>query len=936
MLLAQDARQFTTLFATSAVSRSTPHLYVSMLASWLEHRPIAHYFTRQSAELVQFKGIETTERQFGLLSSLPTGSDARCVSYSSNGKFLAAGTVDGRIIIWDAASCRMAIDPIAAHDGMIRAIAFSPDGTRICSGSHDLTLCVWDVQTGHLVAGPLQGHIDHIYTADYSPDGLWLASGSADGTVYIWSTDTWKHKGNALSEPGQKVYSVAFSPDSTTFAAAYSSVIIIRDLLSGQRIGNPLEGHTESITSLAFLPDGKRLVSGSYDCTICVWDVSSGQVVFGPFHEHTNIVFDLKISPDGHSMVSAALGETIRIWNTQTWQSRVLFRNTGYIRSVVFSSDGLHLASGSSDGNVRIWEVEGISEEEVIVNHPDGHNSWIKSVSFSPCGTYLVSGSYDKTVCIWDSQSKQLTHRLQKHEHWVISVGVSNDSKYFYSVSEDRLIHVWSKRTGELEYTIGPIEADGQHDDHYDEFWPAILLFDTKRVVCGSMSGRIYIQDDGKPTCTLTGHNGWVFSIAFSPSRQLIASGSDDGVVMIWDATTRERLFGPLMHSGSVFSIAFSPDGTQLASGCFDGIICLWSSLTGIAVGNPFGGHTGCILSVFFSPSGHQLVSGSADKSLRVWDVASGQSIAVFEGHTDQVLSVAFSPDGAQIASGSADSIIRLWNAPAQCISSTSHVPSKVPQEQPENIEKDSSSLEWDMDKDGWVCDPQNRLLLWVPPDLRSVLLRQNNSGLISRQGRVELDFSNARVGDKWQMCYEPFPNYFTSCFLGDFREAETRRIELDRDPDLFRIVISHLNGYVVLPLNEKILPGSASLRSTLLNLRADAQFYQLDGFTVAHGDLDKYWSYHKAWPAEAEWQTYVPEDAIGQGPLENLKAPDTSARLRLEQMAAIERIAAHSIKDYDPRRHILVEWNETGTGVDHNFVSYDVNIVYEDRALVY
>ncbi|CAE6528186.1 unnamed protein product, partial [Rhizoctonia solani] len=103
-----------------------------------------------------------------------------------------------------------------------------------------------------------------------------------------------------------------------------------------------------------------------------------------------------------------------------------------------------------------------------------------------------------------------------------------------------------------------------------------------------------------------------------------------------------------------------------------------------------------------------------------------------------------------------ADNTIRLWKSPAQSVSSTSHVSSEALQEQPENIEKVSSSLEWDMDMDGWVCDPQNRLLLWVPPDIRSVLLRQSNLGLISRQGQIELDFSNAMIGDEWQTCYEP------------------------------------------------------------------------------------------------------------------------------------------------------------------------------------
>ncbi|CAE6501046.1 unnamed protein product, partial [Rhizoctonia solani] len=443
VLLAQDARRFTTMFATSPVSRSTPHLYVSMLASWPEHKPIAHYFTRKSVELARFKGIETTERQFGLLSSIPAGPDVGCVAYCSNGRFFAASTGDGQIIIWDAASCRMAIDPIRAHHKPVQAIAFSPDGTRICSGSHDKTLCVWDVENGQLVAGPLQGHISPIRTIDYSPDGLWLVSGSTDGTVCIWSTETWKQKGNALSEPGQNVYSVAFSPDSTTFAVACYSVIYIWNALRRQKIGHPLEGHTGYIISLAFLLDGNHLVSGTDTCTICIWDTTSGQIVFGPFHEHTNNVSDLKVSPDGHFMVSASFDNTIRIWNAQTWQSRTIFRTTGVVNSVAFSPDGLRLVSGSSDGTVHIWEVESVPEEQLTVNQLNGHNSWIRSVSFSPCGTYLVSGSYDKA----------------KHEYWVLSVGVSTDSEHIFSVPEDKSIRVWSKRTGELEYTIGPIES---------------------------------------------------------------------------------------------------------------------------------------------------------------------------------------------------------------------------------------------------------------------------------------------------------------------------------------------------------------------------------------------------------------------------------------------------------------------------------------------
>ncbi|EUC54733.1 WD40-repeat protein (notchless protein), related protein, partial [Rhizoctonia solani AG-3 Rhs1AP] len=321
------------------------------------------------------------------------------------------------------------------------------------------------------------------------------------------------------------------------------------------------------------------------------------------------------------------------------------------------------------------------------------------------------------------------------------------------------MIHVWSEQTGELEYTISPIETDGAYDSLYQEFWPTAFLFDGKRLVCGSKSGKIYMQDGSEPIVSLSGHNAAVYSIAFSPNGQLFASGSGDGVLMIWDAITGDRLFSPLTeHSKCINSILFSPDGTQVASGSEDQTIRLWSSLTGAPIGNPFEGHTRQVRSVAFSPSGSQLVSGSEDKTVRVWDVASGQSIAAFDGHTDLVLSVAFSPDGTQIASGSADATIRLWNAPMQSTPSPGFVNCEGSPERPRNTPVNHLALGWNMDKDGWVHHTQDRLLLWVPPDLRSTLLMQQNTGLISRQGCIELDFSNARIGDNWASCYKPFP----------------------------------------------------------------------------------------------------------------------------------------------------------------------------------
>ncbi|CUA72611.1 putative WD repeat-containing protein alr3466 [Nostoc sp, PCC 7120] [Rhizoctonia solani] len=745
MLLARDARRFVTMFATSPVSRSTPHLYVSMLSSWPDYQPIAHHYEPQTSNCIQIKGVASAERQIGLLSSIPVKSEVYCVACSPHGKLIAAGTSDGRILIWDAVTLQMTIDPIEGHTGAVVAMVFSPDGTRICSGSYDKSLCVWDPQNGQLVAGPLKGHDDGIPSVDYSPDGQWLASGSLDGTVCIWSTDTWEQKGNPLQPVEKrhgKVDSVVFSPDSTIVAAGFGSTIHLWDPLRSQLICLPLEGHTSSIRSLAFSPNGKHLVSGSDDCSICIWDTGSGQLAFGPFKEHTYAVYDVIFSPDARSLISVGEDDTVRLWDTTTWHSRTWLRNTGLTLSATFSPGGFSLVTGSQDGNIRIWEVQEFLDEQLVDYQLEGHSDWIRSVSFSPCSRYIVSGSDDMTVCIWDSQTKKLILGPLKHTNMILSVGVSGDSSRIFSVSADRVIHVWSQQTGELEYANGPIEIDGLEDLHYRQFWPAAFLFNGRRIICGSKSGRIYMQDDSKRWASFSGHKDQVLSITFSPDGQTFASGSKDGTLVVWDANTGEKQFEPVRaHSRGVLSIAFSPDGSQIASGSHDQNIQLWSSHTGLPLGKPFKGHTYSVLALAFSPSGSQLASGSQDRTVRLWDVTNGQTLAIFKGHTEYVLSVVFSPDGTQIVSGSADTTIRLWNAPRKGVSSLAH--EEIP-DQPAKVTKEHPNTDWDMDADGWVRGIDNRLLLWVPPDLRRVLLQQQNTGLISRQGSVELDFSES------------------------------------------------------------------------------------------------------------------------------------------------------------------------------------------------
>ncbi|CCO33277.1 hypothetical protein BN14_07351 [Rhizoctonia solani AG-1 IB] len=703
---------------------------------------------------IYIKGLHSAERQLSLLSLVPAGSRIRCVMQSSNGAFFAAGAFDGRILVWDTVTCQMNIDPIYAHTDKVNAIAISPDDTQICSCSDDETICIWDIRTGAQIAGPLTGHTNWVSSVDYSHDGRWLASGSYDGTVCVWSTATWQMQRGPLGNNNERVMAVVFSPDSAMVAAGFESRICLWDPLSGEMIRQSLTGHTDVVRSLTFLHNGLYLVSGSHDRTICVWDVNTGQLAHGPFPEHSSWITAVAASPRGHLLVSAALDNTMRMWDTVTWQMYALFRSTGLVSSVTFLPDGQRLISSSADSNIRIWEVPDMPAEYNIRKQSEGHDDWVTSVVFSLCGAYIVSGSFDMSVRIWDTRKQLPTCTTHiGHKRRVLAAGISDDSNHIFSVSIDRMIYVWERQSGHLEYTAGPINIDGDEDPGYQEYWPAAFVFDSKRVICGSISGRIYMWQDGKLTHELTGHTTAVYSIALSADNQRFVSGDESGKLIVWDARTGQQLHDQFSaHSDWVSDIAFSPDGSYIASGSDDTTVCLWKPHGETPSSTILRGHSDHVRCVAYSPRGDRVISGSNDKTIRMWDVASGTSIAVLTGHIDSVLSVSFSADGSQFASGSADGAIRVWNTLVYKSGPEVGFVKRL-----EEVRDDGH--DWTMDDDGWVYDHEQWLLLWVPPDLRAGLRMPENAMVMSSHGYVELDFTNARIGDIWTSFYQPFPS---------------------------------------------------------------------------------------------------------------------------------------------------------------------------------
>jgi WD40 repeat protein len=447
------------------------------------------------------------------------------------------------------------------------------------------------------------------------------------------------------------VASVAFSPDGKyVLSGSWDDTLKLWNVETGREI-RTFTGHRDNIKSVAFSPDGKYALSGSEDRTLKLWDVATGKEL-RTFARHLESVKSVAFSPDGKYALSGSEDNTLKLWDVSTGKEiRAFIGHRGDVKSVAFSPDGKYALSGSEDNTLKLWDVSTGKEIRAFI----GHRGDVKSVAFSPDGKYALSGSLDKTLKLWDVATGKELRTFTGHTDAVLFSVFSPDGKYALSGGIDTL-KLWEAATGKEMRTF-----EGVRYVYSVAFSP-----DGKYALSAGSTGigeTITLWDiaSGKDIRTLKGNSSFVLSVAFFPNGKHALSGSFDNTFGIWDIATGKAIRISKRHTAGATSMAFSSDGRHALSGSSDSTLKLWDILTGQEI-RTFMGYSSPVLSIAFSPDGQYALTGSLNRTLKLLDIFTGREIWTSEGHADFITSVLFSPDGKYALSGSRDKTLKLWN----------------------------------------------------------------------------------------------------------------------------------------------------------------------------------------------------------------------------------------------------------------------------------
>lgn len=518
---------------------------------------------------------------------------ATSVAFSPDGTMLATGEFGPRVRVWSVHSGEL-LRTLEGHRGYASNVAFSPDGKLLAAGGEFEgagQVMVWHADSGELAA-------------DRCPKSQQPVPSKAP-TGFLWgavSCLTYSHDGKTLAVGfGRSVVNSAAKQHVTLFDAATGREVAI------------LEGHSEPITAIAAAPSGEKLTTASVDGTARTWNVASREVL-ATYRGHVGAVSSLALSNDGRTLITGGVDGTAKVWDTAPQPEVPWPWQHGYPTSVAFSPDGTRFATARQDGLIEFWDRATARKQGEFKGA-----GIVSAVAFSPAGTLLASGSLDGTLTLWNLETANREADLSGHSAGITELAFSPDGSMLVSASKDKTARVWD---------VGQRGAIGVPLDHPNFVSSVAFSPDGKQfaTACGepiyqfnkAAEVRIYDAGSRQPRTTFSDFGGGgPTSLAFSSDGRTLAVAVSDsrsatrpGRVVLFDVASGAKGRELTGYQGLVWCVRFSPDGRCVATGDSDKLIKLRDVKTGEerAV---YSGHTLPVVHLEFAPDGGALVSAS-------------------------------------------------------------------------------------------------------------------------------------------------------------------------------------------------------------------------------------------------------------------------------------------------------------------------------------